>query len=176
LQRIAKDRGDQDPISVYRWRQRNGVGDRLLAGDFADAEDLYETMRMLLSKTRESETFRPKDLGHVMLLMLELLRVLQIATFDRIARLLADFGIQRTKVEMDQYLSLLVSLGLAVRNRYGNNVFFLSTENKPWIRWAFRDSAKIRDIDRWSSLFSEHYTKDEVKKARALRSHLKSLE
>lgn len=168
LQELAKRNGKDDPISVYNWPRGNGS-----EHSFSDAEDLAETVAAILSKSPKTRAFNKKHLGHIMLLMLDLLKVIQLATIDEIVICLNLLGIQHDRKKVEQHLSLLHSLGLSVRKPYRNNLYYLSAIHHPWLSWAFKKMAITSDIDRWKAMFLDHIKKQD-QKARALQSHLKS--
>ncbi len=173
LQNLAKNNGHDDPITIYNWRKGNSEGDILKSEDFSDAEDLAETIELILSKYPKSELFDKDRIGHVMLLMLDLLNVIQLATIDEITRLLDLLSIRRDRRTVDQHLNLLLSLTFADKNRYRHNTYYLSSSKRPWLSFAFKETATNRDLDRWKLKFIEHYSKEEPQKHRALRSHMK---
>ena len=174
LKHLAEKNGKQDPISIYFWRKRASEDDFLSQDDFSDAKDLEETINKILDSAYKSVAWDKKQLGHIMLLMLDLLQVVQIATIDEITNFLNFLGVEKNRRTVGQHLSLLLSLGFAVRKPYGHNVYYLSTTHRSWLSWTFKSTAKIRDIDRWKDLFVEHYSSYEIQKSRALRSYLKS--
>lgn len=174
LKRLAEKNGKQDPVSVYYWRRRTSKDDFLSQDDFSDAEDLEETINDILARVHKSVAWNKEHLGHIMLLILDLLKVGQIATLDEITYFLNFLDIQQNRRTVEQHLSLLLSLGFAVRKPYRHNVYYLSAPDKPWLSWAFKSTAKIRDIDRWKDRFVEHYSSYEIQKSRALSSYLKA--
>jgi hypothetical protein len=71
-------------------------------------------------------------------------------------------------------LSLLLSLDLAIKKAYRNNVYYLSSPQKYWLSFGFLKTAKVRDVDRWNARFTEHYSQSHKQKVRALRSIMKA--
>ncbi len=176
LKEIAEANKKEDPVIVYRWRKRIGESDYLSEADFSDAVDLDEKISGILSHASKTESMDSEKLGHVMLLMLDLLFIARIVTLDDLIYFLNILGISLSKSKAEQHMSLLVSLNLASKLRYGNNVFYLFTQDKPWLSLGYKDTAKIRDIDRWRNRFTEYYEINEIQKIRALRSYMKSKE
>ncbi len=174
LKERARLNGKYDPISVYNWRRRSGKDDILTREDFVDAEDLMEAIKVILSKSPKSSAFRKSQLGHSMLLILDILKVIQLATIDEIGRMLNVLEIVHDQRAVEQHLSLLISLGFAVKYRYRNNVYYISSSHKPWLSWAYSKTATIRDVERWKFLFREYYSENQKQKYRALRSYMKS--
>ena len=174
LKRLAEENGKQDPISIYFWRRPTSKDDFLSRDDFSDAKDLEETINDILARSHKSMAFDKAQLGHIMLLMLDLLNVVQIATLDEIAYFLNFFNIEQNRRTVEQHLSLLRSLHFAVRKPYRNNVYYLSASDKPWLSWAFKSTAKIIDIERWKDRFVAYYSSHQIQKSRALRSYLKA--
>lgn len=174
LKHLAKKKKRQDPISVYYWRRKTSGGDALNGDDFYDAKDLGETIENIILKSPKTEALNPKLLGHVMLLTIELIDVVRIATFDEIIYLLKKLKIDSNRRTLKQYLSLTNSLKYSDKIRYGNNAYYVSRRSVPWLSWGFSEKAKIRDIDRWKNRFVEHYTNYNKQKRRALRSYMRS--
>ncbi len=172
LKELAKGNGKEDPISVYNWPRKSGSNYA-----FPDAKDLAETITKMLSKIPKTQSFNKNRLGHIMILMLDLLKVIQIATIDEIVSYLDLLGIQiqHDRKNVERHLSLLLSLELAICKPYRNNIYYLSAEDPPWLSWAFTKMATTRDIDRWKAMFADYYVRKQDQKSRALRSHLKGL-
>lgn len=175
LKNFAKEKGKDDPISVYKWAKRNQDHNPVDICDFPDAADLAEAIETLLKKLPKSQSLNTKQLGHVMLLTVDLLSVIQLATLDEIVYCLQLLSIQRERQLVALYLKLLDSLGLIIKKHYGNNVYYLSGTHAPWLSWAFNKEARVRDTDRWKSRFQDFYiTSKQNQKLRALESHLKA--
>lgn len=174
LKALAKDNDKDDPITIYNWRRKNTNDDILKEQDFPDAEDLVEAITTIISKFPKTQYFKSKKSGHVMLLILDLLRVVQLATLDEIVRCINLLGINYERRTAEQQLSLLLSLNLAIRKSYRNNIYYLSPPQKPWLSWGFQKTAKMRDVARWHSRFIDYYSKTQQQKSRALRSFMKA--
>ena len=174
LKELAKEKGKDDPITVYNWRRRSRDEDLLKEHDFSDAEDLAEIIQAILLKIPKTQSFSKDQLGHIMLLMLDLLKVLQLATLDEIVNCLGFLDINHERRTVEQHVSLLRSLGFASRKPYRNNIYYLSTDHQPWISWGFAKTAKVRDVGRWKAMFFEYYHRTQKQKSRALESHLRS--
>ena len=171
LKELARKNNREDPITIYDWKKSK----RLKEKDFPDADHLAETMETILSKIPQTALFNKKQWAHKMLLMLDLLRVIQLATADEITHFMQLLNLNYDRRNVDQHLSLLISLKLAIKKPYGHNVYYLSPPNKPWLSWAFKKTAKIRDVNRWKSIFLDCYSRNnQLQKSRALRSYLKS--
>ena len=110
-----------------------------------------------------------------MLLMVDLLKVIRLATLDEISHLLKLLDINYEKqLNIEQHLSLLSSLKLVIKKPYRHNVYYISSPGEHWLSWAFKRTAKICDLDRWKVMFTEYYSKNQKQKARALESYMKS--
>lgn len=175
LKALAKEKGAQDPISIYYWRKRYEPEEHLCNEDFSDAEDLSDTITSILSNRPKAESWEKSKIGHIMLLLLDLLKVLQLSTLDEIINTLKNLGIEQKRKTVERYLSMLISLQFVIRKPYRHNVYYLSGQHEQWIKFGFRKGAKTKDLDRWRVLFREYYEKNDTQKIRALRSHLKSI-
>jgi hypothetical protein len=168
LQQLAKGTGRGDPIVVYPWK--NDDSSALSETDSRNSDDLIETLTKTLTSLPKSEAWDQGRPEHVMLLILEILRVVHLGTVEDIFEILKCFGIQIDQRTIEKYLSLLVSLKYATKFRYGHPYYYFS-ESGPWISWAYTTNAAIRDQDRWASLLIEHYKEQQIRKYRALKSY-----
>lgn len=173
IQEAAKAKRKKDPVTAYNWHKRTREDDSLSENDFSDAEELAETMEEFLSNLPKSQSFKKKEVGHVMLLILDLLKVVLLATLEEIETCLKLFGIEPSPYPgVAQQLSLLSSLNLVTKKRYSNNVYYLSTQPETWLTWAYAKSATVRDVDRWKEQFKDYYSEHIPRKMKAWRTHL----
>ncbi|MBW8034934.1 MAG: hypothetical protein FVQ79_04665 [Planctomycetes bacterium] len=175
LTELAKNNGMVNPISIYKWSNRSRVLGRQKS-DFSDAQDLVELIESLLKLYPNSESVDANKLGHGMIIIIEILRIVQPATLDEIHQLLLKLGISWELQEFKQRISLLTSLDLVTRLPYSNNVYYFSSSEIPWVTWGYETTAKFRDYMRWRTLFIENYKMHQPRKTRALSSHLKATE
>ncbi len=173
LKCIADQNNSIDPIFVYQWRKTAGPDDLLTKEDFADAEDLSENIIEILHKFPKTAIWKKDNNAHVMLFILDLIKILQIASFDDIFKIIDDLSIDNDRKKLKRYLSLLLSLKFIIKKRYGHNVYYFPTQPDLWLKFAFQAGSKNIDFDRWSSIFTEYYKTNEIRKIRALRSHYK---
>ncbi len=176
LRNLAESNGNENPITIYNWEKDKDDNGHFITGDFSDAVDLASTIEAMLSKQPQTVSFNEKQLGHVMLLIICFLKILQIATLEEIVFILKGFGIQAELKTVKQHLSLLKSLGLIVLVPYRNYAFYAADPNRSdWLLWGYNTKAtKNRDADRWATQFIEFYKENQEEKTRALRSYLKS--
>lgn len=173
LKNIAKENGKENPVSIFNWRKLDKDDDTLTQSDFSDAEALSESIEKILTAFPKTTAFNKDQAGHVMLLVLDLLKILHLATIEEIVNAVNLLGIQYKRQTVEQHISLLLSLGYAVRKPYQNNIYYLPSQHKPWLSWAFIKGTKIRDLDRWRHLFIEYYSQKQIQKYRALKSYMK---
>lgn len=175
LKNLAKSNKKEDPITIYNWKKKKDDNGYFNTGDFSDALDLTETIEAIIGKRPKTVSFRKKQLGHIMLLIICSLKIVQIAILKEIVFILNSFGIDHEEKTVKQYLSLLKSLGLIVLHPYRNYEFYIAAPQSDWFSWSYdTKTAKIRDADRWVNQFIEFYEDNQKEKIRALRSYLKS--
>ena len=175
LKDLAKTNGNEDPITIYNWPKKKDDNGHFIAGDFSDAVDLAETIETIISKRPKTVIFSKKQLGHIMLLIICFLKIVQIATLEEIIFMLKGFEIEQELKTVKQHLSLLKSLGLIVLNPYRNYEFYVAAPQSGWFSWGYdTKTAKNRDADRWATQFIAFYEYNQKEKFRALRSYLKS--
>ncbi len=175
LKNLAKSNRKEDPITIYNWQKKKDDNGYFNKGDFSDAVDLAETIEAIISKRSETVSFSKKQLGHIMLLIVCFLKIVQLATLEEIIFILKGFEIEQKLKTVKQHLSLLKSLGLIVSKPYRNYEFYLAAPKSDWVSWSYdTKTAKYRDADRWAIQFIEFYEYNQKEKFRALRSYLKS--
>ena len=175
LQNLAESNRQDDPITIYNWGKNKDDHGYFSSIDFSDAIDLAETIDTIISKQPKTVSFRKEQLGHIMLLIVGFLKIIQLATLDEILFILKGFGIEAKLKAVKQYLSLLKSLGLINLKPYRNYLFYVDASQSHWFSWGYNSkTAKIRDENRWSTLFVDFYKNNQKEKHRALRSYLKS--
>jgi len=175
LKNLAKTNRKEDPITIYNWQKKKGDKNYFNMDDFSDAEDLAETIESIVNKRPKTVSFNKNQLGHIMLLIISLLKIVQLATLEEIVFLLKNFGINQEQKTVKQHLSLLKSLGLIALQPYRNYEFYLAAPQNDWLLWAYDvKTAKIRDPDRWTTQFIDFYDRNQKEKIRALRSYLKT--
>lgn len=175
LKNLAKSNGNEDPITIYNWQKKKNENGYFDAGDFNDAVDLAETIEAIISKPPKTVSFSEKQLGHIMLLIISVLKIVKIATLEEIDFILKGFGIEQKSKTIKQYLSLLKSLGLIILEPYRNYDFYIAAPQSDWFSWGYdTKEAKIRDTDRLATQFINFYKDNQKEKIRALRAYLKS--
>lgn len=176
LRNLAESNGNENPITIYNWQKDKDDTGHFITGDFSDAVDLSETIEAIISKRPKTVSFSKKQLGHIMLLIICFLKIVQLATLEEIIFILRGFGIKQELKTVKQHLSLLKSLRLIDLKRYGNYEFYAADPNRSdWLSWGYDTTIpKNRDADRWATRFVEFYKDNQIKKFRALRSYLKS--
>ena len=175
LKNLAKKKGTEDPISIYNWKKRIDDNCNITIEDFSDAVDLSETIELILGKRDKTISLKKEQLGHIMLLIVSSLKIVQLATLEEVIFLLNAYGVNVDKKQVKQYLSLLKSLGLIVLKPYRNYEFYLAAPQNDWISWGFNtETARNRDVNRWMTQFIDFYDTNQKEKHRALRSYLTS--
>jgi hypothetical protein len=175
LKNLAKENGNDDPISIYNWKKKRNDDCSTTIEDFSDAIDLSETIESAISKLPKTVSFNKKQLGHIMLLIISSLKIVHLATLEEIIFLLKGYSIDVDQKSVKQYLSLLKSLSLIVLKPYRNYEFYLAAPQNDWISWGYyTETARNRDADRWANQFVDFYDTNQKEKYRALRSYLKS--
>jgi hypothetical protein len=173
LKSLAKTNSRIDPITIYNWK-KSKADEVIDAKDFSDAEDLVEIIESLLNSLPKSLSFNIKQLGHNLLLILDILKIVHLATLEEILWCLKHLKVDYESENIEKHVSLLISLGLAARKPYRNNTYYLSSVHNPWLSWGYTSKARIRDVDRWRTRFIDYYLRNNTQKTRALRSITKA--
>jgi len=173
LKNIAEENRKENPVNIFNWRKLDNDDDILKISDFSDVEALSESIEKVLAAFPKTTAFNKSQTGHIMLLVLDLLNIMHLANIEEILDAVSLLGIQYKHQTVEQHISLLLSLGYIVRKPYQNNVYYLASQHKPWLSWAYKKGTMIRDRDRWRHLFIEHYSRNQMQKHRALKSYMK---
>ncbi|MGA3282485.1 MAG: retron St85 family effector protein [Smithella sp.] len=172
LKNKAKENDKDDPISIYKWPKLKSDNDLLRKSDFSDADDLSELIQKVLDETPKTSSFNKDHAGHLMLLIVDLLNILKLATIEEIHEILNSLGIECKYKTIQQKLSLLCSLKYVRKKPYGHNVFYLANIDDLWLSLAFKKTAKTNDLYRWRAMFADYYNEENKQKSRALRSFM----
>ena len=172
LKNKAEKSGKSNPISIYNWSGSDENSINQL--NDSDAGDLATRIEILLAEVQKTSIFKKNEASHIMLLIIDILNIVQLATYDDIHFLLEKFGINSPHIKTKRYISLLFSLKMLVRQDYGHNVFYISPPSAPWITWAYASGAKIRDAARWRTMFLEFIEINQPNRYGALRSYFSS--
>ena len=170
LKRFADSANRSSPIAVYRWKISKNDRDFLGPKDFQAASDLSETIETALRSRPKSALIDPEDRGHIMLLILGILEIVQIALLKDIYNLLSALGVVERKKSIEQMLSLLVSLGLVVQQPYSSQLFFIAPSENERIQWSYAKDARRKGSTPWISIFNQHYKDFEKRKYLALKT------
>ena len=84
LKNNAKENGKLDPISIYNWQKLKKDDGIVEQSDFSDAEALSESIVKILTEFPKTAAFKKDQVGHVMLLVLDLLNIIHLATIEEI--------------------------------------------------------------------------------------------
>ncbi|MBI5551541.1 MAG: hypothetical protein HY911_08540 [Desulfobacterales bacterium] len=174
IKNLAKSNRKDDPITIYNWQKAKNENGHFNASDFSDAVDLAETIETIVRKQPKTMTFSKNQLGHIMLLVICILKIVQIATLEEVLFILKRFSIKEESKTVKQHLSLLKSLGLIILHPYRNYDFYVSAPQSDWFSWGYNQTAKIRDTHRWINRFIGFYQDNQKEKIRAYRSYLTS--
>lgn|GEM_PF-2807440 len=152
-----------DAIYVYDW-------DRA-AGEFPDAGELSQHVLKISEQAVKTKAFNREKIGHILLLIQELVGIQRICREHEILEQLGELKIACEKVQVGRWISLLASLGYLVRRHHGNNVFYVATDQPRRVQLSFEKEAAIKDTARWQTAFLEEYEELQPRKLSALRAH-----
>ncbi len=85
--------------------------------------------------------------GHALLMVSDLIEVAGVATRTEIADCLRELGWEPLK-HLSRYLSLLESMSFIERVLRSNQSFYVSRWPEPFIRYAYKPSAPLKDLTR----------------------------
>jgi hypothetical protein len=80
-----------------------------------------------------------------------------------------------TPKDLQRYLSMLQSLELIEKHRYGHVEYYANIRNLSFVDWTFQASEPRKEILRWTMDFRKFYEKTDKKRMTALRNWPKSM-
>lgn len=175
LNNVDIDNRLHESISVYNWNkiQADSNNKSLSRSDFGDADHLSKNVGQILNKINKTSTFTYNHAGHIMILIVEALSIIQIATMDDIeyfiSEFLSEFNYPIKVSKIKQYLNLLASLNIISLVLYGHNKFYVASNPEiNWIKWSYKENI---DTLRWQITFADFIENVQRDKYRALKSY-----
>lgn len=162
------------PVLVYNWPLEGSHTNQLSTRDFHGASNLNDEINKILKGLKKISKFNKGDPCHLMLLVLDVLKMVQIASLVDISKILNALRVCTSRNTIRQRLSLLESVKLVIKKQYGNQTFFLPKREAPRLKWAYKSIENCKDDYRWISRIREYYKKTETKKEDALNSYLRT--
>jgi hypothetical protein len=109
-------------------------------------QDLINDISRIHRDTSVSPSLDLASRSHHMLLIVSLLRVGQPLRLSEIHQFLNHLHDATSEADVQQYLSILWSLKLVTKKRYGHIDYYSNKEGSNFIRWAFQKYARSRDV------------------------------
>lgn len=174
LEQITNSYG-LEPIFVYNWD--NDEEGKLIVGECNEhADDLENSIQEIINKLPKSSLLDFSNPGHVMLLIADIFKIIQIATLREIQEFLTMLSENPPSHEkVKKYVNLLVALNYINKRFYGNNTYFFSVDEPLRVNFNFVKGAKINDIYRWKLYFRNYYAEKGKRKNKALSQYIKSI-
>lgn len=161
-------------IHFYKWEIVTPKNGREIFFLSEDAIDLTERILNFHKSLPKELSFVPKNVGHVILFIADVINVLIISKLSEIQIILKSLGIPLKERILNRYVYILQKLGLVKKVSYSNNDYFVACKDTSYIRYSFQPQTSLRDMDKWRTFFQKEYEEHDPRKMRAYRSYLRS--
>ncbi|SOB56991.1 protein of unknown function [Pseudodesulfovibrio profundus] len=145
-------------------------------GDFESFDELPDLVEYLDVVSRErgkTQNFDVKAASHHLFIILELLRLVLLATDKDLVKLLENFDIYTDKKELKSRMMLLKHLGFVDVQHYQNRTFYvLKKSDYRYVRFVNIDDEEVFDAMRWSTEFGEYYQNNDKYRTKAYKKYL----
>ena len=158
------------PISVYDWETVNHGDTTKNQVDFRDSEQIAKEIVDIYNRMPSTKKINLNDGGHVMLLIMGLLKIIQIAKSGEINYIINKFGINQDRKTTEQQLSLLTVLKLINKKQYQHDKYYFPSYEQPTILWGYLTEARNKVEARWMTEFLFHYNETDEHKKKALKA------
>lgn len=165
----------RDAVHVYPWR-RTPTNDLVDEGKALElVAELSEDIELSLQSVPKEFLLDREDSGHIMLLLVDLLDLLVIATESDLLDVLQLANLKPLRKRLRQLLFVLRKLRLVTLYTYGRSTqkYYISVAKVPFVRYAFNSSAPTTNRERWRHLFRNAYDAEDPRRLRALRAYLR---
>jgi hypothetical protein len=161
-------RHDDNQVFSYDWLIRNGRRPAIPKVR-AFASDIIDEIVAIYHSYPTSHAVDLESRAHHMLLLASLLRVAQPLTITELVQFASHISNSITRKDLEQYLSMLVSLGLIEKDRYGNIDYYANLNGDTFVNWAFHQQAPQNDIFRWIIDIRSFFEKHDKRRLRLLK-------
>jgi hypothetical protein len=159
-------------VQVFPWL----TGDSVDAGLAEDCVgELVEHVEGIVNADPKTMAFQADDIGHKMLLIADMLRVMQLCQKTEIASVLARMSVAVTDQQLDNYISLLWKFELIQKFDYGHNEYYGYANSEMALDLAFKGGAKFNKIDRWKAEFRREMQVSDPRRFKALSAFVRRL-
>lgn len=169
LKDIANENSNSNPVYVYNWEKDFSLKEISSESAFAEASDLHQEIKVYVEKRKKSAAWNQNDVGHIMLLIVSSLDVMQIATKEELKSIMTFLKLNHYADHTERYLSMLSALDLIAIKHYGNLVYYVSKMNgKEWVQFNYR---KKESNFLWNTKFVSFYKEEQTNKVKAWQSY-----
>lgn len=169
LKAVADKNNNSNPVYVYNWEKDFNLKNISSESAFSDASDLYQEIKAFVGKRKKSSTWNRSDVGHIMLLVVSSLDVMQIATIEELRRIMQYLQLNDYAKHMERYLNMLTALELIGIKHYGNIDYYVSKmSGKEWLQFIYKEK---ENNFLWNAKFVSFYKKNQENKVKAWKSY-----
>jgi hypothetical protein len=144
---------------------------RLNVGALDDTlNDLIDKLKETLAKMPKTGGFRPKDHGHRMLLIADLIKLSVVTFQEEIQEILGELRVEVGERELTKYLYLLKQLGLIAAEKYGHIWYYFGVSGTPDFIW-YAPKTPMDRIKLADRLHTDFPIGIDTEKRRALNAH-----
>jgi len=151
----------------HRWLERYGPASKFDQQRVAEIQpELADAVRNRLAKAAPGRVFNQANWLDAALLAVDLLGLCSALTVGELRQLMGQLGCEKTQAELRQLLFLLERVKLLAMEPSGAQRFYVSVEERDFIRFGFRD--QHFDAMRFRADALKRYALEDKKRFRAI--------
>lgn len=142
--------------------------------NFSEIDDTIETLDSILTATEPPQKFSSENQGHILFLLLEILKFISLANLKEILAILKKIKPDISQKELKKKLQLLTQLSLISEHHYQNQTYYIVKKETHKFADLYDTHNNRLDIMRIKTSFSSFYNTKNRRKAKAYRKYLNS--
>lgn len=135
-------------------------------------EDLLEDIKNIFNENYpKSKKFNKSEMGHIFLLIFELIECFNLLKFQEIISALEKLEIKTPKSKLAQYLFLMEKMEFIRKIEYGHDAYYTPMDKeiyKNYIKFSFKENKGFKDKARFIIENIEYYKNTDARRYRAL--------
>ncbi len=149
---VQKIKNENDQlVHYYDWNPKR-LNSHATEKEFSDmAKDLTAFLVSREGSQPKEPGFDKDKHGHALLMAADLIGIVGVATVTEMANCFRELGRELGSKELGRYLSLLESMSYITQVHRSNQTFYVSRSPRPFIRYAYKPGALLRDMRRIKS-------------------------
>lgn len=144
---------------LHKIRTTNG-DDSVLCYSYKNIDEYFSDIKdNIIERLRVKEKkFYSSKLGDISILIIELLRIAQLAKKQDIKLALSEANINVADGQYNKIFYLLERMNCIIKRQVGKNIYYTAQVEEKLLRFSFKKNSPTSDLNEWSFLVSQYYS------------------